>query len=293
MIEIAQLEQLLAFAKYGTLSSAAEHLHMSQPTLTRAMKKLEEEFCVSLFEHRKNKLTLNENGLLAVEYARKVLNEADDMLNKVRHFDRAKHTISIGSCAPAPLWDISPMLSSLYPQMTISTEIKDTPVLLAGLLDETYRFVILPEKFEHSDCNCIRCGEENLSLSLPVSHPLADSAGIYLKDMDGENMLLYSDIGFWHNLHKNKMPHSRFLLQNERFAFNELVTSSILPSFTSDIVQRHPEQNNTSAANRVTVPILDEEAHVTYYCCYLKKHENQLQCFIQQIKHPRILMPKN
>lgn len=283
MIELSQLEQLAAFAEQGTLSKAAEQLHMSQPTLTRAMKHLEDEFQVSLFEHKKNRLTLNENGLLAVDYANKILQQSADMLERVRTFDRSRHTIAVGSCAPAPLWDISPMLSSLYPNMTIMTEMKEINVLLDGLYNKTYQFIILTEKPEDNSCECFRWGEEHLYLSLPTSHPFAKSEGIYLKEMDGENMLLYSEIGFWHNLHKNKMPNSRFLLQSERFAFNELVNSSVLPSFTSDIVMRHPEQHQ-STPERVTIPILDEEAHVTYYCCFLKNQTEHLQTFIQEMK---------
>ncbi|MCM1155375.1 MAG: LysR family transcriptional regulator [Roseburia sp.] len=53
MIEILQLEHLVAFAEYGTLSKAAEELHISQPTLTRSMKKIEEEFRAPLFDHKK------------------------------------------------------------------------------------------------------------------------------------------------------------------------------------------------------------------------------------------------
>ena len=283
MIELFQLEQLIAFAKYGTLSKAAEELHLSQPSLTRAMQKLEEEFRVPLFHHQKNKLTLNENGKLAVEYAKKVLESKDDMVGKVRSFDRSRHTISVGSCAPAPLWDISPLLSNLYPQMTISTELKNTNVLLPGLHEHTYQLIILPEKLDDDTCESIPCGKENLCLALPQTHPLADSEGVFLKDLDGENMLLYSEIGFWHDLPQTKMPHSKFLVQNERFAFNELVNSSILPSFTSDLVLRHPEQHSAPVSRNI-VPILDEEAHVSYYCCYLKKNRNQFKSFIREIE---------
>lgn len=282
MIEIFQLEQLIAFAEHGTLSKAAESLHMSQPTLTRAMKKLEDEFGVPLFEHKKNKLTLNENGLFAVESARNVLEATDGMIAKVRAHDREKHTISVGSCAPAPLWEIYPLLSNLYPQMTISTEMKNIDLLLSGLRDECYHLAVLPYPLKTDDCICFRWGEENLYLSLPTSHPLAGSEGIYMKEVDGENMLLLSQIGFWHDFTRKKLPHSRFLLQNERFDFFELVNSSVLPSFSSDMVQRHPEQN--PSVDRVNIPILDEEAHVTYYCCCRKKYENRLQVFIQEAK---------
>jgi DNA-binding transcriptional LysR family regulator len=280
MIELSQLEQFVVFADCGTLSQAAEKLHISQPTLTRSMQKLEDEFRVPLFEHKKNKLTLNENGILAVEYARITLNQANDMLEKVRHFDRSRNTLSIASCAPAPLWELLPQLTGLYPNMTISSEIKENKALVSGLFDETYQMIVYPQTIEDPSVECKKWGDENLMLFLPVTHPLAASNGVYLEEMDGENMLLFSEIGFWHDMHVRKMPHSKFLLQSERFAFKELINSSVLPAFTSDLVLRHPEQR-ADAANRISVPILDPEAHVSYYCCYLKKNRTRLQSFIK------------
>ena len=46
MLNLLELEQLSAFAEYGTLSKAAEKLNISQPTITRTMQRLEEEFGV-------------------------------------------------------------------------------------------------------------------------------------------------------------------------------------------------------------------------------------------------------
>ena len=54
MLDLLELEQLAAFAEYGTLSKAAQELHISQPTLTRTLKRLEEEFGVPLFVRGKN-----------------------------------------------------------------------------------------------------------------------------------------------------------------------------------------------------------------------------------------------
>lgn len=48
-------------------------------------------------------------------------------------------------------------------------------------------------------------------------------------------MLLFQEIGFWHDLVKEKMPHSQFLLQSERYPFMELIENSTLPSFTTDL----------------------------------------------------------
>lgn len=280
MFEIYQLEQLLAFAKYGTLSKAAEALHLSQPALSRSMQKLEDELRVPLFERHKNKIVLNQNGALAVEYAQRVLNQAADMLERLRTFDRSQRTISIGSCAPAPLWYVTPLLSTLYPDMTISSDMKSTELLLQGLKDGMYQFIILQETIDDSDIYCTKYGEEHLYLSLPPAHPLAGHKGVYFKDIDGENILLFSRIGFWNNLCLKKMPSSRFLVQDERFSFEQLVKNSALPSFTSNLaIKRYG-----TVANRVIVPILDPEANVSYYFMCLSKTKNKMGIALREIE---------
>lgn len=266
MIELYQLEQLTAFAQYGTLSKAAEELHISQPTLTRSMQKLESEFNVPLFRRSKNKLEFNENGLLAAEYARRVLDQSQNMLERVRAFDRASRTISIGSCAPMPLITAVQNAARQYPSMTISSECKDCEPLVEGLRTGLYQIIILPYQPDDESLVFKKCGTETLFFALPRSHRFAGRDGLYMKDMDGENMLLYADIGFWRSLPEMKMPHSRFLVQNERFAFEELIASSVLPCFVSDISL----QNDGKPADRVIIPILDPGASVTYYAVCLK-----------------------
>ena len=280
MFEIYQLEQLLAFAKYGTLSKAAGELHLSQPALSRSMQKLEDELHVILFERQKNKIVLNQNGALAVEYAERVLNQAADMVERVRSFDRSQHTVSVGSCAPAPLWSVTPLLSSLYPEMTLSSDMKSTELLLQGLRDSMYQFIILHEPIYDSDIYSTKYGEEHLFLSLPPAHPLAGHKGVYFKDIDGENILLFSKIGFWNDLCLRKMPSSHFLVQDERFSFEELVKNSALPSFTSDLaIKRYG-----NVTNRVIVPILDSEANVSYYFMCLSNRKNKMEIVLHEIE---------
>lgn len=85
MPDIYQLEHLISIAEYGTLSKAAEELHLSQSALSRSMQKLESDLQVALFERKKNKVELNRNGELAVECARKVIEQMQDM-RKNPHF---------------------------------------------------------------------------------------------------------------------------------------------------------------------------------------------------------------
>ena len=75
MIEMRLLEILSAFAEEGTQAAAAEKLHISQPTLSSSMRKLEEEIGTPLFERTKNRMMLNENGQAAADFAGRILRE--------------------------------------------------------------------------------------------------------------------------------------------------------------------------------------------------------------------------
>lgn len=267
MFELYQLEQLLIVAECGTLSGAAEQNHLSPSALSRSMQRMESEIGVTLFIRHKNRIELNENGKLAVDYARKIIDQANDMVSGIRSFDRRNHTISVGSCAPALLWSLLPMLSDQYSDRTIASDVRDNELLIQGLQDGTYQMIILPYFQEMEGVESRQYLEEHLFFSLPPAHPLSGSSGLYFRDLNGETMLLRSKIGFWHKLHIEKMPDTHFLIQEEVSAFDELVKASALPSFTSDLViQREGE-----VPNRVKVPILDEEANVTYFLYFHKK----------------------
>ena len=279
MFELYQLEQLLIVAECGTLSGAAEQNHLSPSALSRSMQRLESEIGVTLFIRHKNKIELNENGQLAVEYARKVIAQANDMVSGIRSFDRKRHTIAVGSCAPAPLWTILPALSDQYPEMTISSDIRDRDTLIQGIQNNIYQIIILPDPEKIEGTESCEYGEEHLFFSLPPAHPLSGSKGLRFQDLNGETMLLRSKLGFWSQIHREKMPDTHFLVQEEISAFDELVKASALPAFTSDLVIRREGE----VPNRITVPILDDEANVHYHCFWKKESRKLLLPFIQKI----------
>ena len=115
MLNLLELEQLAAFADWGTLSKVAEQLHISQPTITRTMQHLEEEFGVPLFSRSKNKIQLNETGKKAVEYAKSLLEDAREAVAQVQAFHKRLHTITVQSCAPAPCGPCSPSCPRNFP----------------------------------------------------------------------------------------------------------------------------------------------------------------------------------
>ena len=116
MIDLYELRQLTAFADLGTLSKVAEEFHISTPSVTRSMQHLEDAFGVPLFIRGKNRIELNDTGNTAVEYARKLLTEAEQAVAQVRAFDQRQRTILVKSCAPAPLWELLKALNAAQPE---------------------------------------------------------------------------------------------------------------------------------------------------------------------------------
>lgn len=265
MIDIHLFETLVAFDEYGTLSKAAEKMLISQPALSRSMQKLEEEMGVPLFERQKNKLTLNDNGKLTVKYARELLEQEKELIEKVRAFDAKNRSISFGSCAPMPLESLNKLLSELYPEIRITSQLlNDDQVLIDGLLNDTYQLVILHHKREEKDIFVKEYKKENLYISVPPAHPLAGRDSVSLEDLDGQDILIFNDIGFWMDLCIEKMPHTHFLRQSEYDTFGILANSSALPHFSSD-------RAGGLSRNRVNIPLSNPECQVTYYIACRRK----------------------
>lgn len=271
MVDYAILEQFVTFYQTGTLRKTAEQLHISQPTLTRNMQKLEAEFDVPLFIRTKNSIALNETGYIAAEDAQMILKHTDNMLRRARDFDRTQRTILLGTCTPVLIMEIMQKLSVLYPQATVSSETQNIPQLLEGLKNDIYQLVLLPFCPEEQHLHTVKWQEEHLFFLLPKGHRFARRKSLSVSEMNGENMLLFQDIGFWRDLVEEKMPDSRFLVQTERYTFLELVENSSLPSFTTDFYQAAMPAT-ISNENRVKIPIADPEFNVTYYLVYKKKN---------------------
>lgn len=272
MLDLWELQQFVRFFYTGTLAEAAEQLHISQPTLTRSMKKIEAEFGISLFTRTKNRIALNESGTLAAQEAELVLRQTESMLRRVREFDRANRTISVGVCTPVLLPDLVRRLSRAYPEAAISSEVKKLPLLLEGLRNGAYQLVLLPARPDDPELFSQEFERENLLFCLPKKHRLAGRKSLSLADMNGENMLLFQDIGFWYDLVSEKMPDSRFLVQSERYSFQELVENSVLPSFSTDLSSLLP-----TPRERVDIPITDPEVQVTYYLVCKREHKKILE----------------
>ena len=266
MIETYLLEHLVAFKNHRTLSEAAEALHLTQPTLTRSMNKLEEEFGVKLFEREKKRLYLNDTGKVAADYAEDILHMHEAMEEQVRLTYRRSKTITVGSCAPGPLLELMPRLSTTFSHMALSTEMLDEDTLISGLNNKTYQMIILNHPLEGEAYHSQKCGSEQLCASLVPEHKFAYESSVSFKQMNGEHFLMVSEVGVWDAIVRKNMPGSKFLLQSGTDSLMEVAETSSLPTFSTDLTNRVLGMRN----NRFSVPFSDKDARMDFYCISLE-----------------------
>lgn len=266
MIELIQLRQFATIAKSKTLSAAAETLAISQSALSRSIQRLEEDFGAQVFDRVKNRLILNEAGKVALERAEKILSDVQAMQEEVVKLSKSARAVFIGTVAPGPIWVLQEHPPKEIAMRKIESELSSEEGVLEGLESGKYDFGVLPyspesrglsEKF-HSEKIC----EERLFFSLPLAHPLAKRKSLRFSDMDGESFIVFSEIGFWDKIHSEGLPHSKFLVQSDKFTLEEITANSTLPHFVTDLSLRH---FNRPMKDKAVIRIHDKNANAEFF----------------------------
>ncbi len=156
--------------------------------------------------------------------------------------------------------------------VTLYQNERDKEHLETGLASGEYQFIITNNPEHGPDTVCVEYCEEDLYVSLPPAHPLASRRQISLSDLDGQSVLQYSDVGFWSDILKEKLPNSMFLYQTDMQALNELRRASALPAFATNLTGGGPENEH-----RILVPLTDKEVNVIFYLKYKKTSEKMFK----------------
>ncbi|WP_323089781.1 LysR family transcriptional regulator [Allobaculum sp. JKK-2023] len=242
MIDLRLWEVLVAFDQEGTLQKAADFLHISQPAISQSLRRLESELGVPLcIRAHRNRVVLNETGLQAAKEARALLEKAQQLEDQIRTLQ----TIQIGTCAPLPEWQLEKTIRHQFGSRAHFVLKDDPEELLEDLKSGQDFLVILGNPVDNPDLYGHYLTTETLDLAVPQNHPLAAKEKILLKDLAGQNLLLYKKIGCWNRLVQEKLPNTHFLSIDNRPTFT---SAAILGAFPYFISQSFVDTNPTVTA---------------------------------------------
>lgn len=95
-MKLIQLHYFLEVCRQGSIAKATKTLHITQPSISAAIKELESEFGVDLFLRANKKLTLTAEGEILRDHAAVLLRESDELVRKMKELGSKRSTIRLG-----------------------------------------------------------------------------------------------------------------------------------------------------------------------------------------------------
>lgn len=193
-MELRVLEYFLAVAEAGSISKAAEHLHLTQPTLSRQIKELEESLGKQLFIRGSRKITLTDDGVLLRKRAQEIVSLVAKTENEVRAISTdLSGDIYIGAAESDSVRYILKCISALQKNHAVrlhilSGDAKDTLEKLDnGLID----FALILGEIDRHKYNAIELPvTDTWGLLMKKNSHLANKEYISPKDLDGLPIIL-------------------------------------------------------------------------------------------------------
>ena len=189
-----ELRYIVAVARERHFGRAAEACFISQPTLSVAVKKLEEELGLSLFERRKGEVSVTPVGERIVTQAQRVLEEASGIRQIARQgqdqLDGPLRLGAIYTIGPYLLPRLIPRLAEMAPKMPLVIEENYTADLAERLKHGDLDVILISLPFDEPGVLTMPLYLEPFVLLLPSSHPLNQKAAFEISDLGKEDVLL-------------------------------------------------------------------------------------------------------
>ncbi len=189
-----ELKFIVAVSKEKNFRRAADKCFVSQPALSLAIKKLEDELGVSLFERNRTDVTITQVGQKIVAQAIIVLDEAEKIKDISKQGDEQLNSpLKMGliySVAPYLLPLIIPILRKNTPNMPLTVEENITKNLEADLKKGVLEVAIIALPFDIPGVECIPLYDEEFSVVVPANHEWVKKKEIIADDLSHEKVLL-------------------------------------------------------------------------------------------------------
>lgn len=189
---LRQLEVFIAIAHQQNVSKAAQALNLSQSAASSALKELEQQFDVQLFDRIGKRLQLNEQGRLIRPKAESLLAQAADLEQSLLKHADAGHlkigaTLSIGNYLAVNI--IAKMMQQ-QPNANISLEVANTSSISQKVLNFDLDIGLIEGELHHSELDVIPWRGDELAVFCSPDHPLAGKKSITDADLIAADWIL-------------------------------------------------------------------------------------------------------
>lgn len=279
-MDITALEHFKIIAESGSLTKAAQQLHITQPAMSTMLKKLEEELGVELFDRSPNRIYLNKTGEIALIHVNTILRNVEQMKADVLSAARQSQTLSIAFCDQGVRWFSVPRFSVAHPEVRVNDDLYEGSDVAELLRERVYDLMVTPWNIQDTRIQSLPFLRDQVYLSIPEGSNLAERSNISIREIPAQ-ALLYPQIGGYFMtqietvITEDHLPLT--LVKNNYNVTQHLIRTT---NFLATISTLSMDLRN-DGTHRTLIPMTDPELNVLYYVSYLKANREKVKGFLQ------------
>jgi DNA-binding transcriptional LysR family regulator len=195
-MDLSELQVFVTVATERSFSRAATRLHRTQPAVSQAVRRLEEELGEKLFDRTSKDGRLTEAGRVLFDYAQRLMRlaeEADAAVRELRDLRRGRVLIGANEAAVHVLLPLLARFREAHPRVQVDVRRIASRQIGAEVLQRSLDFGILSFPPSQAGLTSINIGEDELAMLVHPSHPLAKKPQVTMTDFARQNVIAHNE----------------------------------------------------------------------------------------------------
>ncbi len=193
-MEINQLRYFKAVADSGKITSAAKELFLSPAAISSSIAALEQELNIELFHRTGNRLTLNRQGKIFLDYANHILESVSDAKSDLlESLNDRKKNIVVGATSSGIFADTFCAFTKAHPDIPLTVSQIPLKYINSAGLNSRFSFLFAGEtetpKAYAEACNCLKLFTDSPALMVHPDHAYAKKRSILPEDLSGKTVI--------------------------------------------------------------------------------------------------------
>lgn len=193
-MDLSALEVLVAVARERSFSRAAAKLHRTQPAVSQAIRRLEEEVGARLVDRSSKDGTLTAAGALLLEHAERMLNlrrDAEGAIQGLRELRRGRVTLAANEFGTLLLVPVLAAFRRRHPEVVVEVRRSLARDIPAQVLGRDVELGVVTYRPAQPGLATLPIAADDLALVLAPTHPLARRAEVSISELGGEVFLAH------------------------------------------------------------------------------------------------------
>ncbi|HYT67144.1 MAG TPA: LysR family transcriptional regulator [Vicinamibacterales bacterium] len=195
-MQLADLAAFLAVASDRSFSAAARRLNRTQPAISQAVRRVEDELGERLFDRSSRDGTLTEAGRLLQDYAQRLLglaSEAQTAVQELQQMRRGRVIIGANEAAVHSLLPHIERFASQHPQVGIEVRRVPSRQIAGAILDRSIDFGVLTFHPAARGVQTLPLGTDDIVLLTAPNHPLASKRRVTIEEVGRQVVIAHND----------------------------------------------------------------------------------------------------